>query len=192
LTDEGEKIAAKKGLDILDEDIYEIEKIHDGARTHKKLSLHVCKATHLAASQPEMKEKIARLPEGRSCHLIIEVELTGWKGKGEEGRIQQLVNVMDTQGFLVFADKPQDAPIIHFGGPWQMYCRRQLNRLMVGSEDELFLSIGTPGLGAGTTAYLLYEGTVPEKVYPRVEITYPPVKPGEPPTKRLYELKERC
>lgn len=192
LTEEGEKFAAKKGVDWLNEDIFDVDEIRDGAWTHKKLSLHVRKVDYLATNYPEMKEKIARLPGGRGCHLDIEIELPGWKGKGEGGRVKQLVNFLDQRGLFVFADKPQGAPIIRFGGPWQMHYRRQLSRLMVGCEDELFLSIGTPGLGDGTTAYLYYDGTVPENVYPRVEITYPPAKPGEPPTKRRYELKERC
>jgi hypothetical protein len=191
LTEDGEKIAAKKGLDYLDEDIFDVDEIHDGVRAHKNLTLHVRKVDYLGSNYPEMKEKIARLPGGRACHLIIDVELSGWKGKGEGGRIRQLVSFLDPRGLFVFADKPQDAPVIHFGGPWQIQCRRS-DRLMVGQEAELTLSLATPGLGAGTTAYLLYDGTVPENVHPCVEITYPPVKLGESPLKRLYELKERC
>lgn len=191
LTEDGEKFAAKKGVDSLDEDVFDVDEIHAGARTHKNLTLHIRKVDYLVSNYPEMKEKIARLPGGRACHLMIDVELRGWKGKGEGERIRQLVSFLDSHGLFVFADKLQDAPIIHFGGPWQIQ-RRRSDRLMVGQEAELALSIATPGLGAGTTAYLLYEGTVPEKVHPRVEITYPPAQPGGPPIKRLYELKERC
>jgi hypothetical protein len=187
LTEDGEKIAAKKGLDVFQEDVFEVDDIRDGPRTHRHLTLSVRNLSFLAARNESMKKAIAQLPEGRGSTLRIDVELPGWHGKGVGGRIQQVAG-----GLLGFADKPQNAPIIHFGGPWQMCCHRQLNRLMIGSEDELFLSIVTPGLGSGTTSYLLYDGTVPENVYPRVEITYPPAKPGEPPTKRLYEWKERC
>ncbi len=192
LTEVGEKFAAKKGLlDLLDEDIFDVEEIHDGARTHKNLTVHVRKLDYLAANYPEMKEKIARLPGGRGCHLSIDVELPGWKGNGEGGRIRQAVSFLDPRGLLVFADKPQEAPIIHLGGPWQIECRHW-DRLMLGQETELTLALATPGLGAGTTAYLFYDGTIPENAHPHVEITYPPAKPGAPPLKRFYELKERC
>ena len=191
LTEDGEKFAAKKGVDYLEEDIFDVDAIRDGARTHKNLTLIVRKVAYLAGNYPEMKEKITQLPGGRGCHLHADIELPGWKGKGEGGRIRQLVAFLDPRGFLVFADKPQDAPIIHFGGPWQIQCRRS-DHLMVGQEAELTLSIATPGLGAGTTAYLYYDGTIPEKIHPHIEITYPQAKPGEPPLKRLYELKGRC
>jgi hypothetical protein len=52
--------------------------------------------------------------------------------------------------------------------------------------------MGTPGLGPGTTAFVAYDGVIPEKAYPKVTVTYPPAKPGQPPLKELYELKKRC
>lgn len=191
LTEDGEKVIAKKGLDTLQEDVFDIEEIRDGARTHKNLTLSVRKLDYLAARDESMKKEIAQLPGGRGSHLGIEVDLPGLKGKGAGGRIYQTAGVSDTRGFLRFADKPQDAPILHFGGPFQMQ-NDSRNRLMVGHELDLVFSVGTPGLGVGTTAYLLYAGTIPENVHPRVEITYPSAEPGEPPLKRLYELKERC
>jgi hypothetical protein len=191
LTDDGEKIAAKKGTDWLEEDLFEVDEIRPDERTHKNLTLSVRKVDNLAARDESLREAIARLPQGRGCSLSISVELPGWKGRGAGGRINQAAGLYDSHGFLMFADKPHDAPIIHFGGPWQMQSDTR-NRLMVGQEGELVVSIGTRGLGAGTTAYLFYADTVPENVHPRVEITYPPAKPGEPPLKHLYELKERC
>jgi hypothetical protein len=127
LTDDGEKIAAKRGLDTMDEDIFEVDEIYDGARKHKKFALYVRKVDYLATGHPELKDKLARLPEGRGCHLSLDVESPRWKGKGEGGRIRQGASFMDTRGFLVFANKPQEAPVIHFGGPWRMYCRRLIN-----------------------------------------------------------------
>lgn len=191
LTEDGEKIAAKKGMDWLNEDIFDVDEIRDGAQTHKNLTLGVRKLDSLAARDESLKKEIAQLPEGRGCNLVIDVDLPGWHGKGVEGRIRQVAGSRDSHGFLRFADKPQDAPVIHFGGPWQMQCDSR-NRLMVGHELDLVISIGTPGRGAGTTAYLFYADTVPKNVYPRIEITYPPARPGEPQIKRFYELKERC
>jgi hypothetical protein len=53
------------------------------------------------------------------------------------------------------------------------------------------LSVATPGLGAGTLAYIGYEGVIPEKVYPTVEVTYPP-RAGQTPITEHYDLKRRC
>jgi hypothetical protein len=191
LTEDGEKIAAKRGVESLDEDEFEVEEIRDDARTHKNLTLIIRKVDYLTSSYPDLKPQIARLPEGRGYHLHVDVDAPEWKGKGSGGRIRQVVSFLDAGGFLTFADKLREAPIIHFGGPWQMQCRPQ-NRLMAGREADLMFSLGTPGLGVGTTAHLYYEETVPPNVHPRVEITYPPAKAGEPPLKRLYELKDRC
>jgi hypothetical protein len=64
--------------------------------------------------------------------------------------------------------------------------------LVIGRERDIVLGVGTPGVGPGTTAYIDYEGMIPENSYPTVEITYPPKQPGEPPVKERYELKRRC
>jgi hypothetical protein len=194
LTDDGEGIAAKKGLDIFGEDgeyFFEVDTIHEGSRTHKNLLLTVRKLDYLARNNDNMKKWLASVPEGIGYALSIAVELPGYKGKGSEGRIRQLVSFWDARGTLRFADKPQNAPIIHFGGPWRMECL-QGNRLTIGHETDLMLSLGTPGLGSGTTAWLAYADTIPDDVHPQVEITYPPLKPGDPPVKRHYEIKERC
>lgn len=191
LTENGETVIAKTGLQFLDEELFEIDEIRDGTRTHKNLTLTFRKVNSLALREENLEKEITRLPGGRGCYLHLDIDLPGRKGKGIGGRIWQAAGVYDAQGFLTFADKPHNAPIIHFAGPWQMQSERR-NRLMVGHETDLVLYVGTPGLGAGTTAYLCYAGAVPENVHPRIEITYPPAKPGEPPLKRLYELKERC
>jgi hypothetical protein len=39
---------------------------------------------------------------------------------------------------------------------------------------------------------LLYEGTIPATAFPLAEIEFPPAKPGEPPFREKYEIKERC
>jgi hypothetical protein len=194
LTDDGEKIAGKKGLDVFGEDgeyLFKVDEIHDGLRTHKNLSLTVRKLAYFAERSEAMKKWLANVSSKRGYSLKVEVELPGWKGEGAGGRIQQLVLLWDARGLLTFADKPREAPIISFGGPWQILFLPG-NRLTVGGESNLILGVGTPGLGAGTTAFLGYPGVIPETLHPRVEITYPPKNPGDPPEKRLYELKERC
>lgn len=195
LTGDGEKIAAKKGRPNFGDDaeiLFDIGDIHDGPRTHKKLTLYVRKMDYLVARDDEVKAWLARTPQARGLSLFAEVDMPGWKGDGSDGRIEQQVSFRDARGFLTFADRPADAPIIHFGGPWQATLPGGKFRLTLGREQELFLEVGTPGLGAGTTARIAYEGVIPESVHPHIEIAYPPAKSDEPPRVQQVILKERC
>jgi WD40 repeat protein len=119
------------------------------------------------------------------------VESPGWRGNGIDGRLVYLVSNMDPAGPLQFSAAPAEAPIIHFGGPWAITFYSQ-SPLAIGRDSDLVLSIGTPGLGAGTAAFVAYEDLVPERLMPVVEVTYPPKNPGEPGITQRYELKERC
>jgi hypothetical protein len=66
------------------------------------------------------------------------------------------------------------------------------HELIIGRETDVVLGVGTPGIGPGSTTYVSYEGVIPEKVYPTLEVAYPPKKPGEAPVRERYELKKRC
>jgi hypothetical protein len=192
LTDDGEQIAAEDGgrkdLELLN---YEIGEIRDGPRTLKELRLQTRKMDYLADQYPEVKKWLVDSPQARGLYLRAEIEMPGWKGNGSGGRVVYFMEFRDVNGFLTFADQPRSAPIIHFGGPWQIACP-QVKRLIPGLESELIVHVGTPGLGAGTFASIAYDGVIPETAYPQVEITFPPKNPGEQPVKRLYELKDRC
>ena len=52
-------------------------------------------------------------------------------------------------GLLKFADRPENAPIIHFGGPFQITLFDRPH-LTIDRQTDLVLGIGTAGLGAGT------------------------------------------
>jgi hypothetical protein len=68
---------------------------------------------------------------------------------------------------LQFADRAQDAPIIHFLGPLTLQrfepqpCsvspHLKPEPLVRGQESKLAFSLGTPGLGSGTFAKLHFE-----------------------------------
>jgi hypothetical protein len=92
---------------------------------------------------------------------------------------------------LQFADKREEAPVIHFGGPWQVSLFGA-HKLTIGRETDVVLGVGSPGIGPGTMAWIDYDGVIPEKVYPMVEVTYPPKQAGEAPIREQYELKRRC
>jgi hypothetical protein len=64
--------------------------------------------------------------------------------------------------------------------------------LWLERSNNLDLVFGTPGVGAGSFAYVGYEGVVPDGLSPRVEIAFPPRQPGGMPVKANYYLMDRC
>ena len=87
----------------------------------------------------------------------------------------------DAEGALVFADRPQDAPVIHFDGPLTMglqnYCNGRPQALVRGDKPGyLIASIGTPGLGKGTFAYLVPSQTAKARK-PLAEVEFGPADP---------------
>jgi hypothetical protein len=191
LTDDGEPVAALEGWKQFEEKVYGIGEIREGMLTHKNLSLQVSKIDRLASDDDVVKQWLAKHPGAKGCALSADIEMPGWKGDGAGGRGRQFAGWHDTNGVLAFADRPQEAPILHFRGPWQIALRGPTS-LTIGRATELGLDVVTQGLGAGTTVSITYDGVIPENRHPHVEITYPPKLPGAKPVKQLYELKERC
>jgi hypothetical protein len=192
LTDAGEKVAAEKSEDA-EEGVYsfKIGEIRDGARLHKELQVYVSKIDHLAEQEERVKALLAKNPKARGYLILVEVETPGHKGSAPGGRIQQQSSYVDVNGVFQFSDKPQDAPVLHFGGPWQvtLFGRQQLK---IGRETDVVLSVGSPGVGPGSTTWIAYENAIPEKVHPTLGVVYPPKRPGDPPLREHYELKQRC
>ncbi|MGH8248855.1 MAG: hypothetical protein ACREUU_20800, partial [Gammaproteobacteria bacterium] len=121
----------------------------------------------------------------------VDVDLPPWHGAGIGGRVTERNFPFDAHGVLQFADQPSEAPILHFGGPWQV-CLFGPQTLVAGRSRDLVLGVGTPGVGPGTTVWVEYQGVVPETVFPVASISFSPQKPGDPPVEELYELKHRC
>ncbi len=192
LTEPADKVSAEKS-DGTDEGGYtfKVGDVRDGPRLHKELTVLVSKIDHLAEQDESAKALLAKHPKARGYNVLAEVEMPRWKGWGLGGRVQQGAFYVDASGVLQFADRPQDAPVVWFGGPWQVMLFGS-HRLAVGRETDVVLGVGTPGLGPGTTAWIDYEGVIPETVYPTLDITYPPKHPGEPPVRERYELNRRC
>jgi hypothetical protein len=121
---------------------------------------------------------------------------------------------------LRFADRPQDAPIIHFNGPLAIRLqmdtgvlfvpinydddgpkRRQWydehppkyeeRKLIRGETSSIYAQLGTPGLGRGTFV-ALSAGAVPERVHPVAEIAFPAKDPKKEPIISRVVLKQRC
>jgi len=170
--------------------MFEIGDLQADGRTHKRLTVHVTKYERTAQIDAEAKKRSRQDPN--ACHylLLIDIDSPGRVGEGIDGRVTHVVS-RDANGFLEFADAPQRAPVVHFDGPWEVMLFGR-PRLTIGRTTDLVVGIGTPGLGAGTTAYVGYEGIVPKGLSPHADITFAPAGADQSPIREHYELKHRC
>jgi hypothetical protein len=123
--------------------------------------------------------------------INAEVSVPGLKGGGDDGRL--LVGArMDVNGPLLFGDGLRTAPVLQLGGRLQLQGEGALTRLYRHIVHDFRLTVGTPGIGPGTFATVDYEKLIPADAYLVVEAEFAPKKPGGPPVRRKYELKERC
>jgi len=120
LTEAGKKVAAEKDETDDGNYIFKVGDIQDGPRLHKQLTLFVRKVDWLANQDDAIKSLLAKNPKARGYYVMVETETPGWKGTGVGGRVQQRAFYVDAHGVLKFAEKPQDAPVMHFGGPWEI------------------------------------------------------------------------
>ena len=190
LTEPDEKVMAEKRKDPDPDDrnySFAAGELHEGGKRHLNLSVLIGDLNRALA---EAKAVLERDPKAKDYRVGLEVERPGYQGLGAGGRLVQGAG-SDTHGLLQFADRPQDAPIIHFDGPWTMGLWRPTT-LWLDRANNLDLIFGTPGLGAGSFAYVGYEGVVPDNLAPRVEIAFPPRDPGGKPVIASYDLKDRC
>jgi hypothetical protein len=131
--------------------------------------------------------------------------LFGWfeYRSGKPGRVEPSLDVWwndgqrfgawgDEQSPLEFAARPQNAPIVHIGGPLQMgfEVRNPLSNLGNG-KFELNAAVGTKGLGPGTFAHLIYN-VIPDDVFPQATLEFPNADPKEPAIKVDLPIKQRC
>lgn len=192
LTEASNKIAAEKREKGNEEGhTFKLGELRAGQRVHRDLEISVFKLNILAEKDQQAKELLAKDPQAKGYMITIAVDMPGWKGTGVGGRVQQRGFFVDANGVLQFADHAKEAPILHFGGPKQvtLFGRQELK---IGRESDVVLGVGSPGIGPGSHTYIDYEGVIPEKAHPTLEIVYPPKKPGEPPIRQGYELTERC
>jgi hypothetical protein len=56
---------------------------------------------------------------------------------------------------------------------------------------KLSACVGTPGSCPGAWVHLSYK-TIPAGVHPKVVMELPPAKPGGPPVRAEFALRERC
>jgi hypothetical protein len=199
LTEPGEKVAAEKkpGRDSVEEGYaFDVGDVTVGGRTHKGLAVYFVPlkvyADGALGKRPDVKAALAKDPKAAAVRLSVDAEVPGLKGGGLGGRASFSAGPIDLAGVLQFAAKPTDAPAVHAGGPLQVTFYAELPSLRVGRGSELVLVVGTPGVGPGTFAMLDYEGTVPADVKPVADVALPPARPGGPPLKERWVIRDRC
>jgi hypothetical protein len=118
--------------------------------------------------------------------LTIQIEMPPTPGQPlAPMRIEQ------TTGLVQFAERPRDAPIIHFNGPRTLHVGRSLI-VAPGQRRELSAGVGTPGLGEGTFAFVSNSGgAIPEGARALAKIAFPAKDPTRPIT-ATFALAGRC
>jgi hypothetical protein len=96
-----------------------------------------------------------------------------------------------TEGILLFADRPKEAPVVHFGGPLTLTIldwHKPLQPRQLGSDgknNQLSILVGTPVFGgkheAFATVHQSFRVLAGDKGFPAVEIEFPGKDSGAKP-----------
>ncbi|MBX3435975.1 MAG: PD40 domain-containing protein [Planctomycetaceae bacterium] len=190
LTESGERIVANDRSEPGDGIFgFDVGDVRDGDLLHKSLTFGTLKLDHLATSEPQIAAALAKDPATRFYFIGAEVEMPGRKGAGIGGRVPQAVTAGDPRGVLRFCDTPELAPVIHFGGDWEITLYGHLE-LVAGRQEEVYLGVGTPGLGDGTMAFVGYEQLVPNGLFPKLTVAFPGDRAAV--QAQEYTLTRRC
>jgi hypothetical protein len=138
------------------------------AAGRKKYHIRQCKLTTLGNGKEQEQY----------CHISIDTE-----------------DVYRQYSFVGFADRPQDAPIVHFDGPLTLEVADPNAVLVRGdppSDFRVYILTRGQGKRLGSTVLIDYNLGVPEDACPVVEVEFPSKAPGSDPIRVKYTLKQRC
>jgi hypothetical protein len=201
LTEPGKKFTAEK-KPYSRGSVFNVGDISVGAQRYRNLEVQTENLKDLAAiyeDWPVFQKMMAAHPDAVGYTVVVDVPVRRGLPDGKGGRLTQLrhyASLADANGFLQFADRPETAPVIHFGGPWSIW-PREGQRLVFGRPYEFSTVIGTPGVGPGTLALIPYHALednqpifVPKEARTVLEMCLPG-KGGKPVTSRVV-LENRC
>jgi hypothetical protein len=130
--------------------------------------------------------------DGRTKHTDLRVTCTDDDAEVSVTTAQGLRQVAHFHAgqYLQFADRAQDAPIIHFAGPLTMGLRGRPT-LTPGEVVRLVPRIGTPGRGNGTFAMVVVDSIVGRNsgIAPLAELEFPGAAGQTAPIKGSLKFK---
>jgi hypothetical protein len=190
LTEPGERVKQKNARDTYR--AFEADSVSDGKLTHNALVVTQSKTNESAVNNSREWKRINSQKDGPWTWTVgLQAERPPSDARKLPRRIGYIVNG-DQNGYLLFADRPQDAPIVHLNGPWTLGLQDYKGRFTAGHKTELQIGVGTFGVGPGTFSFVLYKDTIPETAYPVADVRFPAREKGADPIKRQFTLKERC
>ena len=202
LTEAGEKVALSKASPSSQPGYLEEREvggitITDGRLKHTGLQITQYRPRPDLQPKSEAEQALAALvkkdPQALVYNLRVQVEMAELpRGKiAFSGRVGQYAGE-DAQGYLQFAARPQDAPVIHFGGPWEMALLVRQTLPCGGEPGDLQTMVGTRGRGPGSFASVSYLGLISDEAHPVAEVQFPNREAGKEPVKTRVVLKHRC
>ncbi len=133
-------------------------------------------------------------PDGKTRYtqvrLAMQQDRADYLSARINGKVVQFVQLFQ------LADRPQDAPILHFNGPLTMDFDG-IGALIDGKRDvQVYARVGTPGVGKALLGRPVFTSTdctaVPEGLHPVAEIEFPNKQPGGEPIRAKVTLSKRC
>lgn len=176
----------------------------DGYRTFETIDITVDGLTHTGLNVMQLKTGKEQVRNDREWERIQKngpepwtwwVRIAAERGADDTRDLPKRIGYVingDGSGALLFAKTPQDAPIVHLNGSFTLGLQDQKQRMIAGDKTMLQIGVGTPGVGPGTFAFVLYPDTIPKTAYPEAEVTFPAKSPGQEGIKRKFTLTERC
>lgn len=168
-----------------------------GGKRYADLQVAISSAKSLVGSflaEAPMFKKFLAQKEGKLFSVGVDVPfdkpLPNLRDGSPLKSTRHYASEYDANGILQFADRPEQAPIIHFGGPWTMW-PDVTQKLVRGRNEDLVLRLGTSGHGPGTFAVICYDLLIPDSAKPHLRIEYPS-RPGDKPLVQNYVLEDRC
>jgi hypothetical protein len=147
--------------------------IKHGELTHTGLRVMQMKVTSQAVGDAKEFERIKKAdPELWTWWVFITAERSPDDTRPLPKAIKYVING-DGLGYLLFGDRPQDAPVVHLNGQWTFGLQDIKQHVTVGQKANLQIGVGTPGVGPGTFSFVLYPDTIPAKAYPEATFTFP-------------------
>jgi len=190
LTEPGERVAKKDGA--AGGRRFEVGELSDGALRHS-----ISSVMEMSMSQESVTDakEFARLKGNRDQAINTWISVQAERPAADDRKLPKHIKYVvngDGQGYLSFADRPQDAPIVHLNGPWVFGLQDIKQHLVVGQKTMLQLGVGTPGVGPGTFAFVLYPNTIPSDAHPKGEFAFPSADTGSKGQTASITFKKRC